>query len=120
MKNQSELIGNFGNSVIGFLEKFLNLFIVKGVSVEIQLSIKILILFIALLFIVVSFAIMYQFLKIWLVTMEGHSEYIFFIIMTVLVFSFTRDFSFAGACVAIFLFYYWNLYLSPSLRKNKT
>ena len=119
MENRSEIIGNFDGSLIGFLEKFLNLFLVEGVSVVTQQLIKVLILFIALLFIVVFFAIVFKFLKIWIVSMEGHSEYTFFIIMTVLVFSFTGDFSFGGACVAIFLFYYWNLYVSQSLNTNK-
>ena len=119
MENQSEIIGNLGSSFIGFWEKFLNLFLVEGASVGTQQLIKILILFIALLFIIVTFVIVFKFLKMWIVSMEGHSEYIFFIIMTVLVFTFTGDFSFGGACLAIFFFYYWNLYISQSLSKNQ-
>jgi len=119
MENQSEIIGNFGNSVISFLGKFLNLFSVDGVSVGTQQLTRILVLLIALLFIVVSFSIIYKCLKIWIESMKGHSEYIFFIIMTVLVFSFTRDFSFAGTCVAIFLFLLLG-HMCKSISKHKS
>ena len=118
MENRTEIIGNLGSPIIGFLEKFLNLFLVEGVSVGTQQLIKVLILFIALLFIVVFFTIVFKFLKIWIVSMEGHSEYIFFIIMTILVFSFTGDFSFGGACVAIFLFLLLEL-ICKSISKHK-
>jgi hypothetical protein len=104
MKNQSEIIENFDGSLIGFLEKFLNLFLVEGVSVEAQQLIKISILFITILLIVLFFVIVFKFLKIWIESMQRHPEYIFFIIMTVLVFSFAGDFSFGGACLAIFFF----------------
>jgi hypothetical protein len=119
MENQSEIIGNIDGSLIGFLEAFLNLFFVEGASVEAQQLIKISILFIAILFIVSFLAIVFKFLKIWIESMQRHPEYIFFIIMTVLVFSFAGDFSFGGACLAILIFYYWNLYISQSLSKKQ-
>ena len=119
MENQSEIIGNLGSAFIGFWEKLLNLFLVEGASVETQQLIKILILFIILLSIIGTFIIVFKFLKIWVESMEGRSEYIFFIIMTVLVFTFTSDFSFKGACLAIFFFYYWNQYISQSLSKSQ-
>lgn len=119
MENQSEIIRYLDGTLIGFLEEFLNLFLVEGSSVGAQQLIKISILFIAVLFIVLFFAIVFKFLKIWIASMERHPEYIFFIIMTVLVFSFTGDFSFGGACVAIFFFYYWIRYITQPQSKNQ-
>ena len=119
MENQSEIVGNLGSSVIGFLVKFLNLFLVEGASVGTQQLIKILILLISLLFIIMTFVIVFKFLKMWIVSMERHSEYTFFIIMTVLVFSFTSDFSFGDVCVAIFLFLLLGL-ICKSVSKHKS
>ena len=119
MENQSEIIGNLGSAFIGFWEKLLNLFLVEGASVETQQLIKILILFIILLSIIGTFIIVFKFLKMWVESMEGRSEYIFFIIMTVLVFTFTSDFSFGGACLAIFFFLLLGL-ICKSVSKHKS
>lgn len=109
---------NFRDLLIDFLEKFLNLFLVKGVSVETQQLVKVLIFSIALLFFVVFFAIIVKVLKLATESMQGSPEYVFFIIMTILVFSFTSGFSFGGACTAIFFFLLLGLaYKSITIQK---
>jgi Ca2+/Na+ antiporter len=111
---------NFRDLLIDFLEKFLNLFLVKGGSVETQQLVKVLIFAIALLFFVVFFSIIVKVLKLTIESMRGSPEYVFFIIMTILVFSFTGEFSFWGACTAIFFFLLLGLvYKSITTHKPK-
>ena len=104
MGNAPETVEIFLDPLIGFLEKFLNLFLIKDVFAETQQMVKVLIFIIVLLFFVVFFAIIVKLLKPTIEIMQGSPEYVFFIIMTILVFSFTSGFSFAGACTAIFFF----------------
>jgi len=107
MEKLIETPNHFGDDLIVFSEKFINLFIVDGVSIEIQQMVKVLILIFFLLFIVllanVLFSIISKLLKPVIENMEGHPEYMFYTILSILVFSFTDVVSFGDVLAAIFI-----------------
>jgi hypothetical protein len=107
MEKPMETPNNLLNELLVFLEKFLNLFIVEGISIEIQQLVKVSILIILLLFLAilasVLISIISKLLKPTIESMQGHPEYIFLTILSILVFSFTDDISFGNILAAIFI-----------------
>jgi Ca2+/Na+ antiporter len=129
MENLIETPNNFGDDLIAFLEKFLNIFIVDGVSIEIQQSVKVLILIVSLLFIVilasVLVSIISKLLKPVIESMAGQPQYMFYTILSILVFSFTGDISFGNVLTAVvilsllILAYQYIIKPKPNTEKEK-
>ena len=98
---------HFGDELIVFLEKFIHLFIVEGVTIEIQQSVKVLILIISLLFIVILASVLVsvisKLLKPVIDSMEGHPAYMFYTILSILVFAFTSEVTFGNILTAIII-----------------
>lgn len=106
MDTAQQIVNNFGNEFLIFLEKFLNIFLVEGISTDTQQLVKIVILLILLLTVVLLVSVLTAIIgKVMAPAINGmsESEYVFGSILAILIFIFT-DATFTGAGWLIFGF----------------